>query len=294
MRLKQTTAVFLSILLAASACVPLNGAGVLAAESVEAVHAADEDTAAETADEAEAAETEAAGPEVADVTGEVEAAAEDIESEAAEEFNEPEAPEEAETEAEAAETEIVETEDAETISADGPAAPPEASPASDESDDSDDSDQSGMMEIIYGDGVTEGAAREPMYAADESVTADDIYSMTIIPTDVTEASEGCILAAVPGEYVSDPDSAIKRINEIRLEACKEGVINPDTGKKLTMADYVPIKWSKDLEYIARIRAAERSPSPRAPIVSFLKMRGAYMPGRQFPTDILPKDRRLTP
>ena len=256
MRLKQTTAVFLSILLAASACVPLNGAGVLAAESVEAVHAADEDTAAETADEAEAAETEAAGPEVADVTGEVEAAAEDIESEAAEEFNEPEAPEEAETEAEAAETEIVETEDAETISADGPAAPPEASPASDESDDSDDSDQSGMMEIIYGDGVTEGAAREPMYAADESVTADDIYSMTIIPTDVTEASEGCILAAVPGKYVSDPDSAIKRINEIRLEACKEGVINPDTGKKLTMADYVPIKWSKDLEYIARIRAAE--------------------------------------
>ena len=29
-------------------------------------------------------------------------------------------------------------------------------------------------------------------------------------------------------------------------------------RKLTMADYVPLKWSSDLEYIARIRSAEAS------------------------------------
>ncbi len=35
-------------------------------------------------------------------------------------------------------------------------------------------------------------------------------------------------------------------------------MNPSTGNPLTMADYVPIRWSSDLEYIARIRAAEAS------------------------------------
>lgn len=40
---------------------------------------------------------------------------------------------------------------------------------------------------------------------------------------------------------------------------EEGVQDPrDSSKKLTMADYVPLKWSSDLEYIARIRSAEAS------------------------------------
>lgn len=51
---------------------------------------------------------------------------------------------------------------------------------------------------------------------------------------------------------------MNRINEIRLEACKEGVENPSTGSPLTEDDYVPIKWSSSLEYIARVRAAEAS------------------------------------
>ena len=288
MRSKQVTAVFLSILLAASACVPLNGATAYAAESVEAVQ--EEDTAAQDpapeqlsdvpeeqspeeveADEAamedeasdedeaagrtgEAVTTEAGDEESADVAGEA-ATAETDEADSAE----ADADAEEADDAESVGTETAEAADdaeaLETAGEDEAAASSETSRASDEDGRS---DRAEIPEIIYGDGVTDGAAREPVSAANSSVTADDIYSMTIIPTDVTEPSEGCVLAAVPGKYVSDPTSALARINEIRLEACKEGVVNPSTGKKLTRSDYVPIKWSRDMEYIARIRAAESS------------------------------------
>lgn len=56
-------------------------------------------------------------------------------------------------------------------------------------------------------------------------------------------------------------NALNRINEIRKEACDEGIKDPRRGKEgryLTASDYVPIRWSSDLEYIARIRAAEAS------------------------------------
>ena len=64
------------------------------------------------------------------------------------------------------------------------------------------------------------------------------------------------MLGVGGKFITETDEAIARINEIRKEACEEGVLNPITGQPLTEADYVPIKWSWDLEYIARIRAVE--------------------------------------
>ena len=79
---------------------------------------------------------------------------------------------------------------------------------------------------------------------------------TVIPTDTSTASTGCVLVGVSGSYVSDKQKALDRINAIRKEACSEGIINPSTGSPLTMSDYVPIRWSSDLEYIAKIRAAE--------------------------------------
>lgn len=81
---------------------------------------------------------------------------------------------------------------------------------------------------------------------------------TVLPTDVAEASSGCTLLGIRGKYIVQIPQALKRINEIRKEACEEGVENPSTGKPLTLSDYKPIKWSSDLEYIARIRAAEAS------------------------------------
>ena len=83
----------------------------------------------------------------------------------------------------------------------------------------------------------------------------------VLPTNKTTASEGCTFVGVEGEYITDAQNALKRINEIRYEACEEGVWKMDsygkpTTEKLTLSDYKPIKWSSALEYIARIRAAE--------------------------------------
>ncbi|MBQ9885500.1 MAG: Ig-like domain-containing protein [Lachnospiraceae bacterium] len=63
------------------------------------------------------------------------------------------------------------------------------------------------------------------------------------------------IVGVPGEYSSETkDYVLNRINEIRKEACDEGIVF--RGKKLTPADYHPIKWSSDLEELTQTRAAE--------------------------------------
>lgn len=81
-------------------------------------------------------------------------------------------------------------------------------------------------------------------------------NVQVLPTDTAVPSAGCVFLGIEGEYITEAGKALERINEIRKEACQEGVMNPDTGQALTMNDYIPIKWSSDLEYIARIRAAE--------------------------------------
>lgn len=88
-----------------------------------------------------------------------------------------------------------------------------------------------------------------------------VQAKDVLPTNKTTASEGCTLVGVEGKYITDAQNALKRINEIRYEACEEGVWKMDiygkpTTEKLTLSDYKPIKWSSALEYIARIRAAE--------------------------------------
>lgn len=82
---------------------------------------------------------------------------------------------------------------------------------------------------------------------------------TVLPTDSDAPRSGCTFLGIEGKYIAQIQEAIDRINEIRLEACREGVENPSSkGNPLTTADYIPIKWSADLEYIARLRAAEAS------------------------------------
>lgn len=79
----------------------------------------------------------------------------------------------------------------------------------------------------------------------------------ILPTDVSKASSDCMLVGIEGCFVTEVQAALDRVNEIRMEACTEGVPDPSNpGRKLTVSDYVPIQWSSSLEYIARIRAAE--------------------------------------
>ncbi len=82
-------------------------------------------------------------------------------------------------------------------------------------------------------------------------------SARTIATDVDEAAAGNVLMGIEGAYKEAPNRYIKRVNAIRLEACKEGYRDPrDPSRSLTIQDYVPVKWSFDLQYIARIRAAE--------------------------------------
>lgn len=90
------------------------------------------------------------------------------------------------------------------------------------------------------------------------ISTISVFAETTLPTDVAEASSGCTLLGIEGKYIAQIPQALERINKIRKEACQEGIINPSTGQGLTPADYEPIKWSSDLEYIARIRAAEAS------------------------------------
>ncbi len=73
-----------------------------------------------------------------------------------------------------------------------------------------------------------------------------------------EVAGDTVAIELPGEYYTETaEKILDRINAIRLEACKQGVRHPDySGKNLTMADYVPLQWSADLEGIARQRAAE--------------------------------------
>lgn len=80
-----------------------------------------------------------------------------------------------------------------------------------------------------------------------------------LETDVAAPSSATVFAGVYGSYVTEAKKALSRLNAIRLEACRQGVPNPENpSKKLTEKDYAPLQWSSDLEYMARIRAAEAS------------------------------------
>lgn len=78
--------------------------------------------------------------------------------------------------------------------------------------------------------------------------------------DMTPTSGNVVMGFSGAYYTETADKILKRLNEIRLEACKEGVLNPVTKQPLTEADYEPLKWSSDLEAIARLRAAEATVS----------------------------------
>ena len=82
----------------------------------------------------------------------------------------------------------------------------------------------------------------------------------ILPAVITSSStKELVLVGIKGRYLTDTKDAVDKINEIRLEACREGVTDPrDSSRRLTESDYVPIQWSSELEKAARIRAAEAS------------------------------------
>lgn len=91
------------------------------------------------------------------------------------------------------------------------------------------------------------------YAAEDA----DLSGLPLLETDVSAPAEGCHILGLRGRYIADAQAALDAINQIRWEACQEGVDNPaNEGTPLTPSDYRPIRWSSGLEYAARIRAAE--------------------------------------
>lgn len=91
-----------------------------------------------------------------------------------------------------------------------------------------------------------------------SMFAVRTWAMDVIDADVSEPDAGNVFLGLEGRYYADDQDALDRINEIRLEACTAGnVPDPrDPSRMLSADDYVPIKWSSDLERIARVRAYE--------------------------------------
>ena len=95
-------------------------------------------------------------------------------------------------------------------------------------------------------------------ATEPTATPDAKATPPILETDVASTSNGCTMLGIYGSYYSQAQEALDKLNEIRKEACEAGNIpDPrDPSRMLTSDDYKPLRWSRDLESIARIRAAE--------------------------------------
>ena len=286
MRRKKLAARILSVFVAASCILANNGSLIaVAAENTgtdtaqdvlqsENEDSADADAAVEEEESSEGtsepseeiAETEDAVNDNAVDNGEAEQGAEDTDaSESEEETEAADVEEESEEETEAADLQEEAEEDTDANEAKESEAPEEEEQVLTEEEqltaeeaaaNAEKEQQPEAMEIIDSDGVIEGSSQSRKDAGSWENSVEAILSVPVIDADVDTASSGCVLAGVTGTYIADADAALDRINEIRREACEEGVINPDTGMPLTPDDYVEIKWSGDLEYIARMRAAE--------------------------------------
>lgn len=80
-------------------------------------------------------------------------------------------------------------------------------------------------------------------------TPDSANALSVRDTDVAEASQDNVMLGTYGTFSSPSKATIlARINQIRKEAAEEGLVS----------EYVPMKWSSDLEWIAQTRAAEAS------------------------------------
>ena len=92
-----------------------------------------------------------------------------------------------------------------------------------------------------------------------NMPAYNLQAATIFNTDVSSPRSGKSIVNLQGEFQTEnADKILKRINDIRYEACREGIYLPSLGRNLKTSDYRPLKWSSQLESYARIRAAELS------------------------------------
>lgn len=101
-------------------------------------------------------------------------------------------------------------------------------------------------------------------AAGEYIPVSIVKTVEAATTEIREnvntpLKSGHVLVGVQGkDYTSSVTDVLNKINQVRYDACKEGVINPATDKPLTLNDYKPLKIGKLCTNSAKIRAAEAS------------------------------------
>ena len=95
--------------------------------------------------------------------------------------------------------------------------------------------------LVLSVSVLAGTAAVPAFASEmqqeisEMPAVETLQDHTLAETDSVE--ENCVLVGLKGSYLASADAALKRINEIRKEACKQGVQDPrDPNRKLTMSN----------------------------------------------------------
>lgn len=84
--------------------------------------------------------------------------------------------------------------------------------------------------LVLSVSVLAGTAAVPAFASEiqqeisEMPAVETLQDHTLAETDSVE--ENCVLVGLKGSYLASADAALKRINEIRKEACKQGVQDP--------------------------------------------------------------------
>ena len=77
-----------------------------------------------------------------------------------------------------------------------------------------------------------------------------------LETEIKSPSKNCIFLGIYGSFLTEKEKALNRLNEIKEDAYRERVKDPETNKPLNPKDYKPLKWSTELEKITRLRAME--------------------------------------
>ena len=111
-----------------------------------------------------------------------------------------------------------------------------------------------ILSLVFGISQENAGLFFDKVSGGEQVSGDAIL---VRETITQTASDGNVLIGVKGIDMTDPMSdVLNELNQVRYEACSEGVIDPATGKALTLSDYKPLKIGKTCTEVSKIRAAE--------------------------------------
>lgn len=97
--------------------------------------------------------------------------------------------------------------------------------------------------------ATRPTTEDPVTSKGEVPAVPQKEVQTVLKSEVSQASAGNVLVGIKGEFLTpDQQAILDSLNKIRKEAFEEKLVD----------EYVPIKWSTQLEKTALMRAAESS------------------------------------